>query len=56
MANWHEWPLPMHAAGVVLRLAKAEQGFAETAREIIDTLLAKPEVKELWPRLSQLRS
>ena len=56
MANWHEWPLPMHAAGVVLRLAAAEPGFAAVAQTVIDTLLTKPEVRELWPRLSQLRS
>ncbi len=56
MANWHEWPLPVHAAGVVLRLAATDPGFAAMAGSIIDTLLTKPEVRELWPKLSQLRS
>ena len=38
------------------RLAAAEPGFAAVAQTVIDTLLTKPEVRELWPRLSQLRS
>jgi FkbM family methyltransferase len=54
MANWHEWQLPTHAAGVILRLAASEPGFATAAKDIIDTLLRKPELEALWPRLSQL--
>jgi FkbM family methyltransferase len=54
MANWPEPPHQMHAAGVVLRLATEEPEFAATAKPIIETLLTKPAVEALWPRLSQL--
>jgi hypothetical protein len=54
MANWPEPPHQMHAAGVVLRLAAEEPGFAATAKDIIETLLTKPAVEALWPELSQL--
>jgi FkbM family methyltransferase len=55
MANWPEPPHQMHAAGVVLRLAADEPEFAATAKPIIETLLTKPAVEALWPRLSRLR-
>jgi FkbM family methyltransferase len=54
MANWPETPHQMHAAGVVLRLAADEPEFASMAKPIIETLLTKPAVEALWPRLSQL--
>jgi len=56
MANWHEPPHQRHAAGVVLRLAADEPGFASTARSIIETLLTKPAVEPFWPRLARLLS
>ena len=56
MANWHEPPHQRHAAGVVLRLAADEPGFASTARSIIETLLTKPAVESFWPRLARLLS
>jgi hypothetical protein len=56
MANWPEPPHQMHAAGMVLRLAADEPGFAATAKPIIETLLTKPAVEAVWPRLSQLSS
>ena len=56
MANWPEPPHQMHAAGVVLRLAADEPEFAATAKPIIETLLTKPAVEAVWPRLSQLSS
>jgi len=56
MANWHEPPHQRHAAGVVLRLAADEPGFASTARSIIETLLTKPAVEPFWPSLARLLS
>jgi FkbM family methyltransferase len=56
MANWPEAPHQRHAAGVVLRLAADEPGFASTARSIIETLLTKPAVEPFWPRLARLLS
>jgi FkbM family methyltransferase len=56
MANWPEPPHQRHAAGVVLRLAADEPGFASTARSIIETLLTKPAVEPFWPRLARLLS
>jgi FkbM family methyltransferase len=56
MANWPEPPHQRHAAGVVLRLAADEPGFSSTARAIIETLLTKPAVEAVWPRLARLLS
>jgi len=56
MANWPEPPHQRHAAGVVLRLAADEPGFASTAWSIIETLLTKPAVEPFWPKLARLLS